>query len=85
MDDKQFDKRLELLKKSYDRLESQLNTEDVFSQIEAEEKKNTPQPIPSPKQPSKWQKPAVWAASVASVLLVGMLVAPYVSDLSTSS
>lgn len=85
MDDKQFDKRMELLKKSYERLEPQLNPEDVFAQIEAEEKENKHEPTPSPKQPSRWQKPAVWAASVASVLLVGMLVVPYVSDLSTSS
>lgn len=77
MDDKQFDKRMELLKKSYDRLESQLNPEDVFAQIEAEEKENKPEPMPPPKQPSKWQKPAVWVASIASVLLVGMLAAPY--------
>ena len=37
MDDKQFDKRMELLKKSYDRINPQLDPEDVFTQIEAEE------------------------------------------------
>ncbi|MFJ7738169.1 hypothetical protein ACIQ2D_17780 [Lysinibacillus sp. NPDC097287] len=77
MNDKQFDKRMELLKKSYDRLESQLTPEDIFAQIEAEEKENKSEPMPPPKQPSKWQKPAVWAASIASVLLIGVLAAPY--------
>lgn len=79
MDDKQFEKRMELLKKSYDRIEPQLDPEAVFAQIEAEntmqqaEESNTTQ-----KPPSKWQKPAVWIASIASVLLVGVLVSSYV-------
>ncbi|WP_374965537.1 hypothetical protein [Lysinibacillus sp. RS5] len=84
MDDKQFEKRMELLKKSYDRIEPQLDPEAVFVQIEAEntmqqaEESNTTQ-----KPPSKWQKPAVWIASIASVLLVGVLVSSYVINPST--
>ncbi|MGE7944976.1 hypothetical protein ACQKNB_23275 [Lysinibacillus xylanilyticus] len=84
MDDKQFEKRMELLKKSYDRIEPQLDPEAVFAQIEAEntmqqaEESNTTQ-----KPPSKWQKPAVWIASIASVLLVGVLVSSYVINPST--
>lgn len=78
MDDKQFDKRMELLKKSYDRMESQLDPADVFTQIEAEKSELPTQPeLELQKQPSKWRKPAVWAASIASVLLIGMLVGPY--------
>ncbi|MGA3677441.1 hypothetical protein [Lysinibacillus agricola] len=84
MDDKQFEKRMELLKKSYDRIEPQLDPEAVFAQIEAEntmqqaEESNTTQ-----KPPSKWQKPAVWIASIASVLLLGVLVSSYVINPST--
>ncbi|KOS71829.1 hypothetical protein AEA09_02100 [Lysinibacillus contaminans] len=85
MDDKQFDKRMELLKKSYDRMEPQLDPIDVFAQIEVEESLPPVQTVTTPpKHPSKWQKPAVWAASIASVLLVGLLVAPYVLETSTS-
>ncbi len=77
MDDKQFDKRMALLKKSYDRMEQQLNPADVFKQIE-EEEALAKQTITTQKKPSpKWQKPAVWLASIASVLLVGLLVTLY--------
>ncbi len=77
MDDKQFDKRMALLKKSYDRMEQQLNPADVFKQIE-EEEALAKQTIATQKKPSpKWQKPAVWLASIASVLLVGLLVTLY--------
>ncbi|MFJ7407781.1 MULTISPECIES: hypothetical protein [unclassified Lysinibacillus] len=77
MDDKQFDKRMALLKKSYDRMEQKLNPADVFKQIE-EEEALTKQTITTQKKSSpKWQKPAVWLASIASVLLVGFLVTLY--------
>ncbi|MGE6515487.1 hypothetical protein [Lysinibacillus sphaericus] len=79
MDEQQFDKRMALLKKSYDRLEPQLDPVDVFAQIEAE-KAPPPQHIvsSSQKHSKKWQKPAVLIASIASVLLVGVLATPYV-------
>ncbi|MFJ7664309.1 hypothetical protein ACIQXW_18285 [Lysinibacillus sp. NPDC097162] len=79
MDDKQFDKRMALLKKSYDRMEQKLNPADVLKQIEEEEKEAlAKQTIATQKKPfPKWQKPAVWLASIASVLLVGFLVTLY--------
>ncbi|MEK5331639.1 hypothetical protein [Lysinibacillus sp. FSL W8-0992] len=79
MDDKQFDKRMALLKKSYDRMEQKLNPADVLKQIEEEEKEAlAKQTIAIQKKPfPKWQKPAVWLASIASVLLVGFLVTLY--------
>lgn len=84
MDDKQFEKRMELLKKSYDRMESQLNPEAVFAQIEAENATQQAQEtVTTQKPPSKWQKPAVWIACIASVLLVGVLVSSYVINPST--
>lgn len=84
MDDQQFEKRMELLKKSYDRMEPQLNPETVFAQIEAEDATQQAQEtVTTQKPPSKWQKPAVWIACIASVLLVGVLVSSYVINPST--
>lgn len=79
MDDKQFEKRMELLKKSYDRLEPQLDPEAVFTQIEKEnEVQQEQENFLVQKPPSKWQKSAVWMVSIASVLLVSVLVSSYV-------
>ncbi|MEB2300293.1 hypothetical protein LAV72_11775 [Lysinibacillus xylanilyticus] len=84
MDDRQFEKRMELLKKSYDRMESQLDPEAVFAQIEAENATQQGQEtVTTQKPPSRWQKPAVWIAGIASVLLVGVLVSSYLINPST--
>lgn len=84
MDDKQFEKRMELLKKSYDRMESQLDPEAVFAQIEAENATQQAQEtITTQKPPSRWQKPAVWIVSIASVLLLSVLVSSYIINPST--
>lgn len=84
MDDKQFEKRMELLKKSYDRMEPQLDPKTVFAQIEAEDAtQQSPETVTTQKPPSRWQKPAVWIACIASVLLVGVLVSSYVINPST--
>lgn len=86
MDDKQFEKRMELLKKSYDRMEPQLNPETVFVQIEAEDAtQQSQETVTTQKLPSRWQKPAVWIACIASVLLVGVLVSSYVINQSESA
>ncbi len=86
MDDKQFEKRLVLLKKSYDRMEPQLNPEAVFAQIEAEDATQQSQETVTTQKPlSKWQKPAVWIACVASVLLMGVLVSSYAINQSESA
>ncbi|MFJ8513668.1 hypothetical protein [Lysinibacillus xylanilyticus] len=79
MDDKQFEKRMELLKKSYNRMEPQLDPEAVFAQIEAENATQKAQEtVTTQKPPSRWQKPAIWIASIASVLLLSVLVSSYV-------
>ncbi|GAB0171246.1 hypothetical protein LSPCS325_46830 [Lysinibacillus sp. CTST325] len=84
MEDKQFEKRMELLKKSYDRMEPQLDPEAVFAQIEAENATQQAQEtVTTQKPPSRWQKPAVWIASIASVLLLSVLVSSYVINPST--
>ncbi|WP_427108532.1 hypothetical protein [Lysinibacillus xylanilyticus] len=84
MDDKQFEKRMELLKKSYNRMEPQLDPEAVFAQIEAENATQKAQEtVTTQKHPSRWQKPAIWIASIASVLLLSVLVSSYVINPST--
>ncbi|MFF2178162.1 hypothetical protein ACFVT8_17115 [Lysinibacillus sp. NPDC058147] len=84
MGDKQFEKRMELLKKSYDRMEPQLDPEAVFAQIEAENAtQQSQETVTTKKPPSRWQKPAVWIASIASVLLLSVLISSYVIDPST--
>lgn len=78
MNDKQFDKRLELLKKSYDRFPAQLTPDDVIAQIEVEEEPIIVQPTQtSSNHLSKWKMPTIWIASIAGVLLLGLLVKPY--------
>lgn len=79
MDEQQFDKRMALLKKSYDRIEPQLDPVDVVVQIEAEEVASTKEIVSLPqKNPNKWKKPTVWVASIASVLIVGVLATSYI-------
>lgn len=79
MDDKQFNQRMALLKKSYDRMESQLDPQRVLQQIEAEDNvRESLESMNTVRKPSaRWQKSAVWIASIASVLLVGILISSY--------
>ncbi len=80
MDDKQFEQQMKLLKKSYDRVPSKFNMDDVLGEIEAEGKQ--PKEIQSIKTPvaSKWQKVSVWAVSLASMFLIGLLSASFMND-----
>lgn len=86
MDDQQFNQRMALLKKSYERMESKLEPQHVLQQIANEDAKRQFQEINKtvPKPSTKWQKPAVWIASIASVLLVGILMSSYMFHPSTS-
>ncbi|MBD8522614.1 hypothetical protein [Lysinibacillus fusiformis] len=86
MDDKQFNQRMALLKKSYERMESELDPQQVIQQVENEDAIRESHEINNtvPKSSTKWQKHAVWIASIASVLLVGILMSSYVFQPSTS-
>ena len=80
MDDKQFDQRMALLKKSYERMEAKLDPDTVFKQIEEEDisKELSFEIINKGHQrPSRWQKSVVWFVSIASMLLVGLLGTSY--------
>ncbi|PCD81731.1 hypothetical protein CNQ87_13880 [Lysinibacillus fusiformis] len=79
MDDKQFNQRMALLKKSYERMESKLEPQHVLQQIEVEdETRESLESINMVRNPSaKWKKMALWITSIASVLLVGILISSY--------
>lgn len=60
-------------------MEPQLDPEAVFAQIEADNATQKAQEtVTTQKPPSRWQKPAIWIASIASVLLLSVLVSSYV-------
>ncbi len=79
MDDKQLNQRMALLKKSYERMESKLEPQHVLQQIEVEdETRESLESINMVRNPSaKWKKSAFWITSIASVLLVGILISSY--------
>lgn len=80
MEDKEFERHMNLLKKSYERVPSKFNADDVLSKIEKEEKEQKEvKPFTKPVG-SKWQKVSVWGVSLASVFLIGLLSASFMSD-----
>lgn len=77
MDDKQLEERLNLLKSSYDRLPSSVDTDEILKKIE---NGNNVAPIVKKNKGSKRQRITVWAVSVASVLLIGVLGTTFLED-----
>lgn len=78
MDNDNFEKRMEFLKKSYDRVQSSFDPDEVFKKIDEEKM-----------QPSNMQKPAkggfrhhltVWAMGIASIFIIGIIGTGYVLD-----
>lgn len=79
MDDKQLEERLNLLKSSYDRLPSSVDTDEILRKIEIENEKNVT-PIEKKTKGYKWQRITVWAVSIASVFLIGILGSSYILE-----
>ncbi|MCZ8540424.1 hypothetical protein [Psychrobacillus psychrodurans] len=77
MDDKQLEERLNLLKSSYDRLPSSLDTDEILQKIENE---NNIAPVEKKSKGSKWQRITVWAVSIASVFVIGILGTTFLND-----
>ncbi|MFZ0576874.1 MAG: hypothetical protein WAM41_05130, partial [Psychrobacillus psychrotolerans] len=77
MDDKQLEERLSLLKSSYDRLPSSIDPGKILTKIENE---NNVPPIEKKIRGSKRQRITVWAVSLASVLVIGLLGTTYLTD-----
>lgn len=82
MDDKKLEGRLELLKSSYERLPSTIDTEDILKKIEKEKTSELKQPN---QEKIKWQRIVVWAVSLASVFIIGILSATLLTDNQTGS
>lgn len=80
MDDKQFEQQMNLLKKTYNRVPSKFNADEVLRKIE-EEGNQPNEHIESAKpKASKWQKVSVWAVSLASVFIIGILSASFLNE-----
>ena len=77
MDDKQLEERLNLLKSSYDRLPSIVETDEILKKIENE---NNDVPIKKKTKGSKRQRITVWAVSVASIFIIGILGISFLND-----
>jgi hypothetical protein len=80
MDDKQFEQQMNLLKKSYNRVPSKFKADEVLSKIEDEGQQQQNGATVDSSKTSKWQKVSVWAVSLASVFLIGILSASFIND-----
>ncbi|WP_391116591.1 hypothetical protein [Psychrobacillus sp. L3] len=70
MDDKQLEEGLDLLKTSYERVPSNFDMVEILNKIEEEE---VPSANEEKLKTSKWQKVTVWAVSLASIIIIGIL------------
>lgn len=68
MDDKQFEQRMNLAKKSYDRMESTFNAQAVIEQLQEQP------PTCSRPQRQKWRKPITILVSIASFILLVFII-----------
>ena len=77
MDDKQLEERFDLLKTSYERVPSNFDADEVLNKIKEET-------IPTAKEErhkdSKWQKVTVWAVSLASIFIIGVLGSTFLKE-----
>ncbi|PUB15801.1 hypothetical protein [Paenisporosarcina sp. OV554] len=80
MDDKEFEQRMNLLKKSYNRVPSKFKADEVLSKIEDESQQQQYGTVDKSVNTSKWQKNSVWAVSLASIFLIGILSASFMND-----
>ncbi|MFF2755434.1 hypothetical protein ACFVR1_17075 [Psychrobacillus sp. NPDC058041] len=74
MDDRELEERLDLLKSSYERVPSNFDADEVLSKLEDEKV----QSINVERHKSlKWQKVTIWAVSIASLFIIGILGSSY--------
>ncbi|MEK4521271.1 hypothetical protein MKX96_06465 [Psychrobacillus sp. FSL W7-1493] len=74
MDDKKLEDRLALLKSSYDRLPSTIDSDDILKKIDRD-KSNELTQVKQKKM--NWQRVAVWLVSAAAVLVFGIIGASF--------
>ncbi|MFJ7935763.1 hypothetical protein [Sporosarcina sp. NPDC096371] len=75
-----FDKRMEFLKTSYDRIPSSFDPDEVLQKIEEETNKSGKKEPSSKKKGSLRRTITAWGVGVASVLLFGIITALFVAD-----
>lgn len=80
MDDKRFEQQMNLLKKSYNRVPSKFKADEVLSKIKDEGQQHQNGSVGNSTKTSKWQKVSVWTVSLASVFLIGILSASFISE-----
>lgn len=74
MDDKKLEDRLALLKSSYDRLPSTIDTDDILKKID---KDKSYEPTQVKRNKINWQRFAVWGISAAAILVFGIIGASF--------
>lgn len=77
MDNERFEKRMELLKKSYERVPSTFDPSKVLQKLEAETK---PADMPAGKRKKINQQVMVWVVGIASILIISLIAGLYVAD-----
>lgn len=77
MDDKQFEQRMKLAQKSYERIESTFNPQTVIKQLSEQ------QVCPRP-QRQKWRKPITILVSIASLILLVFIIYSAPQDIAMS-
>lgn len=75
MENNKFEKRMELLKKSYERIPSSFNSEEVLRKIDEESANSMKDEISFNKNNRFKRNLTVWAVSIASVFLFGFITA----------
>ena len=80
MENNDFDKRMAFLKKSYDRIPSSFDSEDVLRKIEEESQQSQSNSSPIRKKGTFFRSLTVWAVGIASVFLFGVITAMVVMD-----
>lgn len=80
MEGKQFEQHMKLLKKTYERVPTKFNADEVLKRIEEENVKPKELNAVTKSVASKWQKVSVWVVSLASVFLIGILSASFLND-----
>ena len=78
MEDNQFEKRMELLKKTYERIPSSFDSNEVLRKIEEESNKPINEEPSMKKKGMFKQYVTVWAVSIASIFIIGILSATYI-------
>jgi len=80
MEDNKFEKHMEFLKKSYERIPSSFDSEEVLRKIEGETVNPREFETPSKMKSGFRRRFSVWAVSIASVFLFGFFTASFMFE-----